>query len=187
MSAESSTARNGARIASGSCRSFARLKSRAWIETCSASRLAGLLVPALFFACTAAMAGTIKDCHDGDTCTVITGATEVKVRLYCIDAPELDQYPWGDRARAALGLSRGDRVTLVRHGTDRYGRVIAEIIRPDGQNAGLELVRAGHAAVYRRYCRTDAYYRAEDEARRVVEGIWLRPGEQQTPWEWRRR
>ena len=65
--------------------------------------------------------------------------------------------------------------------------MIAEIIRPDGQNAGLELVRTGHAAVYRRYCRTDAYYLAEDEARRVGEGIWLRQGEQQTPWEWRRR
>ena len=172
MSRESSMAQSGARIASGFC----RLPPRA---------LAGI-VPAIFFA-SAAWAATITSCHDGDTCTVLEGATELKVRLYCIDAPELDQYPWGDRARAALGLSRGDRVTLVRHGVDRYGRVIAEIIRPDGQNAGLELVRAGHAAVYRRYCPADAYYRAEDAARRAGGGIWRRLGEQQTPWEWRRQ
>ena len=172
MSRESSTAQSGAQIASGFCR-------------CIPRALAGI-VPAIFFA-SAAWAGTIASCHDGDTCTVIEGAAELKVRLYCIDAPELDQYPWGDRARAALGLAPGEHVTVVRHGTDRYGRIIGEIVRDDGTNAGLELARAGYAAVYRRYCHDDAYYRAEDEARRVGDGIWIRPGEQQTPWEWRRR
>lgn len=172
-------AQNGAQTASSFCRLLCcrLLPPRA---------MAGI-VPAIFFACTAAMAGSIIGCRDGDTCTIRDGAAELTVRLYCIDAPELDQYPWGDRARAALGLSSGDRVTLVRHGADRYGRVIAEIIRPDGQNVGLELVRAGHAAVYRRYCPAGAYYRAEDEARRAGVGIWRRPGEQQTPWEWRRQ
>ncbi len=38
---------------------------------------------------------TVDHCHDGDTCTLDCTGESVKVRLHCIDAPEMAQVPWG--------------------------------------------------------------------------------------------
>ena len=40
--------------------------------------------------------------HDGDTLTVLLDGRHEKVRLIGIDAPALDQSPWGEQAREAL-------------------------------------------------------------------------------------
>ena len=39
--------------------------------------------------------------HDGDTLHVLCGqhTRKLKIRLYCMDAPELAQAPWGGEAR----------------------------------------------------------------------------------------
>lgn len=42
-------------------------------------------------------------------------------------------------------------------GADHYDRVVAELIREDGRNLGLELVRGGYAAVYPEYCDEQIY------------------------------
>lgn len=36
---------------------------------------------------------------DGDTITVNCSGQQDRVRLYCIDAPEMKQSPWGQRSR----------------------------------------------------------------------------------------
>jgi endonuclease YncB( thermonuclease family) len=60
----------------------------------------GLALWLLAAACTAAGAEpcAVDHCHDGDTCTLVCGRDmdtprRVKVRLHCIDAPELAQAP----------------------------------------------------------------------------------------------
>ena len=58
-------------------------------------------------------------CHDGDTCTTDKGE---KIRLACIDAPELKQ-PFGKASRDHLREIIKDRpVKIDRINTDRFGR-----------------------------------------------------------------
>ncbi len=66
------------------------------------------------------------------------------------------------------------------------GRPVVELIRDDGWNLGLELVREGYMAVYPKYCDEPAYFSAEECARAARRGIWSVPGAQQRPWEWRK-
>ncbi|WP_320667465.1 thermonuclease family protein [Prochlorococcus sp. MIT 1307] len=95
---------------------------------------------------------TIKSCYDGDTCTTARGE---KIRLACIDTPELR----GNRAnrmpaKAARdylnGLVAGEKVSIRRITKDRYGRTVAELSK--GRiNIQKRLVSKGYAQIYQRY------------------------------------
>ena len=94
----------------------------------------------------------ITSCYDGDTCTSSTGE---KIRLACIDTPELR----GKRAepvpaKAARDYLRelvvGRKVTIRRIATDRYGRTVAELF-VNGSNVQQQLVASRHASIYWRY------------------------------------
>jgi hypothetical protein len=52
------------------------------------------------------------------------------------------------------------------------GVPIAEFIRDDGWNLGLELIRSGMAKVDRRYCDEIGYTAAESEAKEAGLGLW---------------
>ena len=130
---------------------------------------------------------TIQSIYDGDTVTARCPSGQVKVRVFGIDAPEMKQEPWGDRSREVMrGLvPRRDPITLRVMDQDRYGRIVAKILVGD-RDAGLELVRQGHAVVYRQYNNQPDYLQAEAEARRAKRGIWAKPGSHQDPAAWRR-
>ena len=90
----------------------------------------------------------IASCYDGDTCTATTGE---KVRLACIDTPELV----GKRAepvpaRAARDHLRalvvGKEVRIRRITEDRYGRTVAELLLGT-INVQQEMVATGHAEI----------------------------------------
>ena len=91
----------------------------------------------------------IASCYDGDTCTTTTGE---RVRLACIDTPEL-----GKRAEPVpiardhlRNLVVGKKVGIRRITEDRYGRTVAELFL--GQtNMQQEMVASGHAEIYWRY------------------------------------
>ena len=94
----------------------------------------------------------IASCYDGDTCTTTTGE---RVRLACIDTPELvgmraEPVP----AKAARDFLRnlvvGKKVRIRRITEDRYGRTVAELFIGE-RNVQREMVAAGHAEVYQRY------------------------------------
>ena len=69
---------------------------------------------------------------------------------------------------------------------DRYKRIVAEIILPDGRNLNRELVRGGPAWWYQQYARQALMLRdLEREARAVKRGLWSDP-KPTPPWEWRR-
>ena len=131
---------------------------------------------------------SIRSVPDGDSVTVACNGERHKVRLYCIDAPEMGQRPWGPESRAALRklLRRNDRIQLVIHDIDSYGRQVAGIFHR-GENVNLRMVTGGHAAVYRRYCKLPEFYTAEAAAREAHRGIWEKKGLHQTPWRWRHR
>ncbi len=100
--------------------------------------------------------------------------------------PESKQ-PWGTRAKQLTGdLAFGKVVTVRVRDIDRYKRLVAEIILPDGRNLNQELVRAGMAWWYRQFAKRDTVLPAlEQEARSAKRGLWSDPAPVQ-PWEWRK-
>jgi endonuclease YncB( thermonuclease family) len=128
--------------------------------------------------------------HAAGTFSIIGSGRSVgslmKVRLHCIDAPELAQAPYGPAARDKLrGLLAGRAVTVKAEKTDKYGRTVGDVMLAGGESVELALVRGGYAAVYRKYCTDTRYDAAENEAKAARRGIWARTGEQQTPWAFR--
>jgi len=111
---------------------------------------------------------------------------QVKVRLLCIDAPEMEQKPLGRASRDYLrGLApSGSQVQIKGHSKDKYGRLLGEVVYR-GENLNIEMVRAGQAAVYRRYCNDGQYYEVQQGAKDTAIGIWSKPGSHQRPWSWR--
>ncbi|WP_320663884.1 thermonuclease family protein [Prochlorococcus sp. MIT 1223] len=118
-------------------------------------RIAIIPVFLILIACSKPLAKesvVIKDCYDGDTCTTITGE---KIRLACIDTPELkekraDPIP-AKAARDYLnGLVAGETLDIRRITKDRYGRTVAEL-SIDGMNIQEHLVDKGLATIYERY------------------------------------
>ena len=94
----------------------------------------------------------IATCYDGDTCTTTTGE---RVRLACIDTPELvgmraEPVP----ARAARDHLRsllvGKKVGIRRITKDHYGRTVVELFLGT-TNVQQEIVVSGHAEIYWRY------------------------------------
>jgi len=147
--------------------------------------LFGLLSPAM----AEALTGRVVGVSDGDTLTLLVedGArkTPVKIRLAEIDTPESKQ-PWGTRAKQALSdLAYNKQARAEVDTTDRYGRKVAKIyVGSTWVNA--ELVRGGHAWVYRQYSNSRELLRLEDEARAAKRGLWSLPESERTPpWEWR--
>lgn len=150
----------------------------------------GLLLPWLSsFSTDAHLSCTVNSIYDGDTMRLTCEGKRIKVRLYCIDAPELSQRPWGKESRDYLRAITPDQVTVIARAKDRYGRTVGEVITADEdqENLNLAMVRSGQAAVYPKYCNDRPYFQAEAEAKKLQSGIWEKPGTHQRSWEWRRR
>jgi len=121
---------------------------------------------------------------DGDTITVLQGTTQVKVRLNGIDCPEKRQ-AFGARAKQFTSeLAFGKTVTVRPAGKDRYGRVLGDVILPDGRVLNQELVAAGMAWYYTRYSKDKSLARLERRAREARVGLWS-DARTVAPWEFR--
>lgn len=122
---------------------------------------------------------------DGDS-LVVSGD---RVRLYAIDAPELDQPcrssgACGQRARAHLAeIVAGHTLLCEKRDTDRYGREVAQCFIVEGkadgktmkgEDIGRMMVRDGQAMAYRDIARL---YVPDEPARFDFE----------PPWDWRER
>jgi micrococcal nuclease len=125
---------------------------------------------------------------DGDTIKVYhVEQGQVKIRLYGIDTPEKAQ-PYGKAAgKHLVSLIAGATVDIESVATDRYGRTVG-IISDSGTNINQQMVQAGYAWVYKRYCNRefcDFWLVLENEARADKKGLWKEPNPV-APWEWRR-
>ena len=94
----------------------------------------------------------IKNCYDGDTCTTKSGE---KIRLACIDAPEIKgkihNPNAAKKAKEYLNkLVKNKYVSITRLTKDRYGRTVAEI-SIKGTNVQKLLVETNHAEIYQKY------------------------------------
>ena len=108
---------------------------------------------------------------DGDTLTLVTvgsapradripAATQHKIRLYGIDAPESHQ-AFGQKSKHHLSsLVFGKDVRVAYKSRDKYGRILGTVY-VDGKDVNLEMIRAGLAWHYKRFDSTPAYAAAE--------------------------
>lgn len=126
---------------------------------------------------------------DGDTVALAEGQ---RVRLLGLDAPELEREGrpaefLAHKAKKALAeMVQGRRVRLeydqLRY--DHYGRLLAHVFTPEGQNAGVELVRQGLAHVYLAPPNVrfkEELLSAQREAMSARRGIWLKALKQDEP------
>ena len=86
----------------------------------------------------------------------------VSIRLWGIDAPEMDTQAGRDARRYLIELTRGDEITCEQKGTDGYGRRVAICMDSLGSDLACSLLEAGHAEEwfyfsngYYRECRND--------------------------------
>ena len=94
----------------------------------------------------------IKNCYDGDTCTT---ESDEKIRLACIDAPEIrgknaDPLKANASKEYINNLLSNKKVKIKRIDTDRYGRTVAEIFI-GGTNIQKLMVKNGFAKIHRKY------------------------------------
>ena len=72
-------------------------------------------------------------------------------------------------------------------GKGKSGRMIANVLLPDGTNVNHELVKVGLCWWYRKYAPGDTVLEGlENEPREVKKGLWIDP-QPEPPWEWRNR
>lgn len=133
----------------------------------------------------------VEDILDGDTIALRASSGEkIRVRLYGVDAPELHQSGGREAAKFATLLLRSETVSLRIMDTDPYGRTVGLILLQDGRSGNAELVKAGHAWVYRAHCHEEpmcaSWYAYEHLAKREGRGLW-RSGKAIPPWRWRRQ
>lgn len=82
----------------------------------------------------------------GQTLEVEETATAMKVRLVGIDAPDLQQHPWGEAALQQLETKIGGKTVLLEFDTqqkDAFGRNLAYVWH-DGVLLNLQLVKEGY-------------------------------------------
>ena len=130
--------------------------------------------------------GKVVGVTDGDTLTLLTPEKQqIKVRLAEIDTPERGQ-PWGTKAKQALSdLAFGKEARIEYRDTDRYGRIVGRVYVGD-IDVNAELVREGHAWVYRQYVTDRSLFALEEQAKANGRGLWRLPEAETPPWDWRR-
>jgi endonuclease YncB( thermonuclease family) len=130
--------------------------------------------------------GQVVGLSDGDTLSVMRAGKAVKVRLHGVDTPEKAQ-AFGTQARQFTGeLVFQQTVTVAIRDTDRYGRLVGEVLLPDGRSLNQELVKAGLAWWYRQYAPHDpTLAHLEAEARSAKRGLWA-DADPVPPWAWRK-
>jgi endonuclease YncB( thermonuclease family) len=124
---------------------------------------------------------------DGDTIDIARS----RIRLHGIDAPESAQtctdaaqraWPCGKAAtRELIALIAGRPLACDTSGRDRYHRLLAVCILPDGTDINAWMVQQGWALAYYSH----NYSPQEAEAHAAKRGIWA--SSFMPPWEWRHR
>jgi len=135
-----------------------------------------------------AWSGEVVGITDGDTITVLNSKTlkDMKIRLYGIDCPEGGQAFSKKAKQFTSDMVFGKVVEVHRMDTDRYGRTVA-LVSVDKQLLNKELVKAGLAWVYDRYCSEpicESWRNFQLRANFDKLGLWSDPNPI-PPWEFR--
>ncbi|MEW5747025.1 MAG: thermonuclease family protein [Nitrospirota bacterium] len=139
--------------------------------------------------------------HDGDTVSIRAKSfagiplKAERVRLIGIDAPELDQEPWGRRAKRHLKqlISKSNWIVLIERDVeqrDRHGRPLVYLWDRRGERMlNEEMIEAGYARLYTIPPNVKYSGRLAEAQRRAFlrrAGIWSKEGLKESPGQWRR-
>ncbi len=138
--------------------------------------------------------------HDGDTVRVSDHGREINIRLLGLDTPEIDQAPWGSRARQALCAAllsplctKGTKLSYEYdvQRKDKYKRDLAYVYNARGEMVNELLLKSGYAVVLilePNIKHSTRLKDAEAHARKAKLAIW-QPilGLKQSPYEFRKR
>ena len=146
--------------------------------------------------------GTVTKVSDGDSIQITTPEqTNLKVRLYGIDAPETPKVnnrtgqinkpgqPYGQESRKVLSdklMGKAVKVDIVEF--DKYKRSVC-MVWLDDRNINLEMIREGFAEVFIEYLKEPykaEFLKVEREARAAKRKIWSLP-DYERPREFRKR
>ena len=84
---------------------------------------------------------------DGDSIVI----RKTQIRLFGIDAPELD-HPFGQKAKwAMVNLCKGQKIRAEVTDRDTHGRTVAKCYLDDGRDLSAELVKLGLAIDWPKY------------------------------------
>lgn len=154
-------------------------------------RVMPLIVALAFPLLAHAWPGTVLDVHDGDTMTVAPMGdvrVPIKIRLYGIDAPELEQKGGPQSRDHLLSLVRpGENVEVIRMSTDKYGRMVALVAK--GRVLNADMLEAGQAWAYPAFCNAlfcNGWKKLERDAKEARRGLWSRKNPT-PPWKWRQK
>ena len=133
--------------------------------------------------------GVVVKVLDGDSLRVRREGRLVEIRLYGIDTPEHRQAYSNKARQLTRELLYRQTVAVEEKDVDRYGRIVA-LVTCRGRLVNRDLVRAGLAWHYPKYCRSQPLCSEmavlEQGARAARLGLWADP-EPVAPWEWKRR
>jgi micrococcal nuclease len=127
--------------------------------------------------------------HDGDTFNAKYQSREIRIRLACVDAPELKQ-PLGKPSKAALEkFLSGGGLSIEIVGTS-YDRQVANVYSGD-RSAAIHLADLGMAyptTTYKSSCKTDwpGILEASRAAKILKLGVY-KFGNDVPPWEFRKQ
>lgn len=93
----------------------------------------------------------VTSVEDGDTFEVIANDKKYMIRLYGVDCPEDGQAFSAKAKQFADAVCRNKKVKVVKRTIDGIGRVVADIILPDGKSLAKELLKSGYAWHYKRF------------------------------------
>lgn len=125
---------------------------------------------------------TVTSVTDGDTFTI---ENDTVIRVIGIDTPETQYAPDGAECYGEVASNRakellmGTTVALTTDDTqamyDDYGRLLAYVTLPDGQDYGEQMIREGFAYEYtfiKPYQKQSLYRTAETTAKENKVGLW---------------
>lgn len=133
--------------------------------------------------------------YDGDTIGAVLDGRFEKIRLIGIDAPEMDQRPWGKKARKCLITLISDAASKISleydiERRDKYGRILAYIWTEDRKMLNEEMMKNGCAVLFTfppnvRYA--ERLRAAQKKAREQKAGIWGESGLEESPYNYRKK
>lgn len=129
---------------------------------------------------------TVVGVSDGDTFTVINrDKLQLRIRVYGIDAPEKGQ-AFGNLAKQALSsYIAGREVEIDVQSQEKWGRFVAKVYTPEGEDVALLMLRSGMAWHYAHFDGTQEYADVQADASRAGIGLWTETNPM-APWDYRK-
>ena len=133
------------------------------------------------------ISGTVYRVIDGDTFWLKNNGKLIKIRLYGIDSPELDQDYGREAKKFVSSITKRSPVTVYVKYTDQYDRLIGIVVLDDGTVLNQRMLLNGTAWWYRYYAKNELSFKIlEAYAREKHLGLWHNDSPT-APWIFRRQ